>query len=359
MFPTTTDTLIFRGGEVKALGGGKIAGWLIKFGSADETDLTQYKDFFTKSTDFGVHTTTPLYYYHGQDPDVGRVEIGQGTIAIKDVGVWLDGQLKAREGYEKYVAAINEMATKSKLGFSSGSAPHLIERVALKNGSHQVTKWPLGLDASLTPIPADPRAEAFAVKSLADLPPISFDSLKGLYLGDYAETSAALAALRDLGYAHQCRVSSFLMDDEMSAVEKAAKIHGCFDEYRDTTLKVINGLMAGVISEETTSALKALRAERVEGLVSGLTIREHSDAVVAAVKGLSSRFRKRAESRIAEGRSLSDTHRAAIKSTRDELEELLASGSVPATSPATKDARSLLAEFLQIEADVLCMNAGA
>ena len=39
------------------------------------------------------------------------------------------------------------------MGLSSGTAPHLVEREAQANGSHKITRWPLGLDASSRPSP--------------------------------------------------------------------------------------------------------------------------------------------------------------------------------------------------------------
>ena len=40
------------------------------------------------------------------------------------------------------------------MGWSSGTAPHLVERTKVKDAQH-IDKWPLGLDASITPTPAD------------------------------------------------------------------------------------------------------------------------------------------------------------------------------------------------------------
>jgi HK97 family phage major capsid protein len=64
---------------------------------------------------------------------------------------------------DEYERAVYGLAEKGKLGWSSGTAPHLVER----NKSH-ITRWPLGLDASLTPIPADPGNRAMPLKSWAE-----------------------------------------------------------------------------------------------------------------------------------------------------------------------------------------------
>jgi HK97 family phage major capsid protein len=91
----------------------------------------------------------------------GRV-IGQGTLTADEIGVWIEAQLEMRDQYEK---AIYEMAQAGKLGWSSGTASHLVEREPHGKSWH-ITAWPLGLDASLTPTPAEARNSAVPLKSL-------------------------------------------------------------------------------------------------------------------------------------------------------------------------------------------------
>ena len=157
------DTLIVFGGEVKALDDtGKVGGYLVRFSGPNDPDLAG--DFFTKDTDFGTATESPVLYHHGQDATIRSARLGHGTLKVDGVGVWLEGQLELRNEYEE---AIFEMAKQGKLGWSSGTASHLVEREAVGK-SWFIKSWPLGLDASLTPTPCEPRTKAIPLKSYLD-----------------------------------------------------------------------------------------------------------------------------------------------------------------------------------------------
>lgn len=158
---TFEDYLTISGGEVKALEGGKVAGYLVRFSDETATDLSG--DYFTKETDFGPHTVCPTLYNHGLDVKIGGKVVGQGTLKTDDVGIWIESQLEMRDKYEK---AIYALAKKGKLGWSSGTASHLVQREQKANGVARILSWPLGLDASLTPTPAEPRNQAVAIKSI-------------------------------------------------------------------------------------------------------------------------------------------------------------------------------------------------
>ncbi len=152
--------LIFDGAEVKALGDGKVGGYLIRYSTDTAPDLEG--DYFTKDTDFGNHDEAPVYYQHGLDDKVGKRKIGMGKIKPDDIGQWIEAQLNLRDEYEKY---IYQLAEQGKLGWSSGTASHLVEREQ-KGKAYWIKAWPLGLDASLTPTPAEPRNSAIPIKSL-------------------------------------------------------------------------------------------------------------------------------------------------------------------------------------------------
>lgn len=153
--------LVIDGSEVKALGNGRIGGYLIWFSTAQDPDLEG--DYFTKETDFGKHLKNiPLYYQHGMDPAIKKRKIGTGNLTFDDVGGWLEGQLELRDEYEK---AIYSLAEKGKLGLSSGTASHLVDRVPAGK-AYWLKSWPIGLDASLTPTPAEPRNVATPIKSM-------------------------------------------------------------------------------------------------------------------------------------------------------------------------------------------------
>src|ERR1051325_5644801 len=60
------DELVYFGDSVKATqlenGGIKLGGYLVRFGSPEQTDLTG--DYFTKSTGFGDATISDAYFNH-------------------------------------------------------------------------------------------------------------------------------------------------------------------------------------------------------------------------------------------------------------------------------------------------------
>jgi hypothetical protein len=172
------DTLVYDGGAVKALGNGRVGGYLITFGDATTPDISAERDYFTTKTDYGGEDGAPpevsvVLYQHGQDDALKTRKIGRGTLKADEVGVWIEAQLNMRDEYEK---AVYGLAEKKKLGWSSGTAPHLVERKAIvrdgKTVAHEVLSWPLGLDASLTPNPAEPRNHATSLKSLV-VPPLA------------------------------------------------------------------------------------------------------------------------------------------------------------------------------------------
>lgn len=164
------DEFVYFGDSVKATeledGNVKLAGYLIRYGDPTQPDLTG--DYFTSQTDFGdavksdgwFNHRMPVKYkkkrmmYDQQLPDVKLIK--------DDVGVFAEIIIGARNEYEKMLA---DLGLKGMLGWSSGTAPHLIDRKP--NGkATEITRWKLGLDASLTPTPAEHRNMVIPLKSL-------------------------------------------------------------------------------------------------------------------------------------------------------------------------------------------------
>ncbi len=154
-------SLIFNGEAVKATGEGKVSGYLVRFSTETDPDLTD--DFFTKDTEYGVvdGSTLPIFYQHGMDEKLGVKSIGRGTIKIDEIGLWIEAQLNMRSEYEQ---ALYELAKNGKLGWSSGAAGHLVERDEIGK-SFYIKSWPIA-EASLTPTPAEPRNNVIPIKSL-------------------------------------------------------------------------------------------------------------------------------------------------------------------------------------------------
>ena len=168
-------SMIAFGSDVKALGetpeGVRLGGHLILFGSPEQTDLSYTRDYFTKDTDFdlepGQKKDVAVYFHHKQplkasngDYIIVKRKIGKGQVELDDMGVLIDAIINNRKEYEKFIA---ENAT--KMGWSSGTLDHLMEREPQDNGSNWISAWPIG-EASLTPTPAEPRINVIPLKSL-------------------------------------------------------------------------------------------------------------------------------------------------------------------------------------------------
>ena len=150
---------------VKALDGDRIGGLAVRFGSPNETDISQFRDYFTKNTDYWIDAwdRRPILYHHAMDESTADDPvIGTWTKAtVTDEGVWLEGELS--KAY-KYQSAIKELVRRGALRISTDSAPHLVRRAA-KSGAHEVTRWPI-VAASLTVSPAEPRLHGVSFKAL-------------------------------------------------------------------------------------------------------------------------------------------------------------------------------------------------
>jgi len=160
------DWLIADGSSIKLTADGSVEGLLVVFGTPDQTDLVG--DYFDATTDFGQHRTsliwlnhampikTPSGVIHIDDP------IGEAELEITDAGVIVRGLLDAKYRYLAQIAP--------ELGWSSGTAAHLVRRVTKTATATHIVRWPLGLDASITPTPAEPRT---MIKSLTSLTRLS------------------------------------------------------------------------------------------------------------------------------------------------------------------------------------------
>lgn len=148
------ETLVNFGGEVKAVDADKIGGYLVLFSDATSPDLKG--DYFDKTTDFGAvdGMKTAVYLNHRMPLKTKdkkyiavREKIGEGTLKMDDKGILIEAILFNRKEYEDGLAA---------MGWSSGTAAHLTDREK-KGDASFIKTWPLGLDASMTPRPCEPK----------------------------------------------------------------------------------------------------------------------------------------------------------------------------------------------------------
>ncbi len=177
---STFNTLTMLGGSIKSLGisdikgrrVGRLGGTLCLHSTANDPDATKARDFFDASTDFKMTDgmIVPVYFHHGLHQRIGVKQIGEGRIFRDANGVQIEAEiwLDDPDGMKSY----ND-ACAGKLGWSSGTAAHLVQRTAVKTDagtSHHIDHWPMGLDASLTPTPAEPRNKAMEIKSSIAIP---------------------------------------------------------------------------------------------------------------------------------------------------------------------------------------------
>jgi hypothetical protein len=162
------DTLAFYGGAVKALGGGKVAGYGVLFTTPADPDLQE--ENFTKSTDLELEIgdRRSIYYRHGQHAIIKDRKLGKAVLkAIDDAGAFFEGELNVRDEYEQYIYKLAEMG---KLGWSTGAISHLVRKELAQQGGKkamEIKSWPIG-EISLTPCPVEARTSAFLVKSLGE-----------------------------------------------------------------------------------------------------------------------------------------------------------------------------------------------
>lgn len=167
------EVVAIFGDTVKAVAGAdgtRIGGYLVRFGDPAHTDLVG--DYFTKATEFGDLTASAVWLNHRMPVKTRRGSIShdkplvnKATLKMDDTGIWAEVLLDARNEYEAQIA---QAGLKGALSWSSGTAAHLVDRKNIKDGVNEITRWPLGLDASLTPSPAEFRKEnrILPIKSL-------------------------------------------------------------------------------------------------------------------------------------------------------------------------------------------------
>lgn len=153
-------TVVYPGAAVKAIGDkddGWIGGYLVRYTDENSPDLVG--DFFDEATDYGPHGKSLVWFNHALDETLGHKTLGvkrdgrfsEATLKTDDIGVWIQMQLDMRDEYER---ALYYMAKASKVGWSSGTATHLVKRSLINGKAYHIDSWPLGLDASITPTPA-------------------------------------------------------------------------------------------------------------------------------------------------------------------------------------------------------------
>ena len=162
----TDDMVCSSGTAVKAKADEHLGGKCVKFSNQHNLDSTG--DYFDKETEFDAKLgmTMPIYLHHtlpiatSKGMKAVSEKIGEATItSIDDDGIEVDGVLfdalvKSHDNYmSKLMKTVKKAVKSGKMGWSTGTATHLVSREKIGQGWH-IKKWPLGLDCTITPTPA-------------------------------------------------------------------------------------------------------------------------------------------------------------------------------------------------------------
>ena len=168
-----------------------VAGWAVVYGGQDLEG-----DTFNKDTDFmlGVVPEPVVLYDHAQE--IKNV-LGKVTKIVKrDTGLWMEAQINKSKDYAEQIL---ELIKSGRLGYSTGSVSHLVQRM-----DNNIKRWPV-FELSLTPTPAEPRtlgveylkalgivtnAEAEAIASQPESEPLKGELPQSATLEQDANTKA-------------------------------------------------------------------------------------------------------------------------------------------------------------------------
>jgi hypothetical protein len=374
--------LLYMGSAVKALGGGKVAGYLVQYSDAAHPDLSRERDYFTADCDYDLDTGNrkSVFYAHGLDAKMGVKRIGVGEVGQDEVGVWIEAQLSLADEYGKAVYALAEQG---KLGWSSGAPSHLVTRKAVETEAgtvHEITSWPLA-EASLTPCPADHRNRALALKSLP--------ALIGLAPAPENHTKALPAGMSydDLRSLLQDELNEDIGDGDDNGMGGGLWIVDIYDDalvYRDDddliripyTVTAGNDVTWGAPETviRTTVYQPATDGDDADPAIkeadtdsalehSALTFADHLDAVLAAVGGVIERAEDIQSYRIKSGRMISAAKmqriHAGMRVAHDAMAEhmgrmqALLTETDPEAKKEIEDFAALRGRFLRTQSDLL------
>ena len=294
------DTLIWFGGDVKALGSGLVGGPVVQFGSPSTAD--RQGDYFTANTDYGldVSTKSRVVYHHGMGK-YGPKKFGVADLKADRYAIWAEAQLDMSDADAK---ALYEAVESGKIGWSSGSVERLVRRQDVK-GTSEILSWPL-IEVSLTPTPVDKRNKAVAIKAMMD---------------GYGHPAhdAAMSAIDTLHYAMKAEMRGHMGDKAKDKKDRMACCKAVMNKHAYKCMKAVGALMDDDADMDDDS-IKSLLA----GLVAGPSLSERSEALVADAGELYGAFVKALEQRESEGRFLSPAKCAEVKAIAAQFDSLVA-----------------------------------
>jgi len=191
-----------------------IAGYGVVYGGRDLEG-----DTFAVDTDYMLDTVPEpvVLFDHAQEIKsvLGRVT----KISQKEAGLWMEAQIRRATDYAEQVL---ELVKNGKLGYSTGSVAHLVERL-----KGNIKRWPI-YELSLTPTPAEPRTLGVEyLKGLGVVIPAEVDAdapTEGATLeGHRPESAAGSDADADANAVTKSDTGERIMSDEKQAAKEVAK----------------------------------------------------------------------------------------------------------------------------------------
>jgi hypothetical protein len=365
------DIMINFGDAIKSLDGGKIGGYLVLFSDPTAPDLDG--DYFTKDTDFGIENgaKTAVWFHHrkplktkDKKSIVVKERIGDGVLSIDDKGVFIETILYNRKQYEKALA---------DLGWSSGTAAHLTDRER-KGKANFVKQWYLGLDASLTPMPAEPATRVISLKSymesldVDDETPIKAASGADIYTQNVREQqrtfwrleTALCESAKDIANAAQSAPITGATVDVPTLCQQLGNAYA--SDITAMLTQQISDYLDSQSDEPFYLKSALLDAVIATGLREGLKFEDRLDTVLAANEKIAADAKEISEMRGATkvGRKISQARMDKLKEIMTELEALLTevdAGDVVTNPSKSADALEIITLATQFESLKMRRNA--
>ena len=257
-----------------------IAGYAVVWG---ELDLDG--DIFTPETKFigedldSAPERVPVLYNHGLDPVIGPEVLGKVTKMIPDeVGLWIEAQI---DKFHKYWNMVQELVERGVLGWSPGTAAHLVRREA-REGYNVIKVW-MPVEFSLTPTPAQPLTVPVTVLKAVGIEVPENDSKEDGSMGrKKEEMKNAVVETPTEAQKEQAQntaaEASAAPAEPAPATTKAAEPAGTTERAASTGAQFDPQDLAAMIAAAVQEAVKAVVAEVREAAASGSTDAEPAPA---------------------------------------------------------------------------------
>lgn len=259
---TEPEHTYFTAGAIKSLGDGKVGGYLCVWGNENRKDA--HGEYFTPDSQLALeyYPERPVLFHHGLS-NVEGMKIGTiYKLVPDDRGLWAEATLDINHEdpeIRRFARRAYDMVCAGKLGWSSGSIPHMVE----VDDSGEIKKWPI-VEGSLTPTPAEPyRTSVSALKS-------AISALESEYTEPPKEPSAKVAS------------PSVIVDDAL-----VSKVYSIYQTVRYKTManeaiKMDGATMIGALETAGLNPEQIVAVMKAMGEAEGMIEPDGDEAAIAA-----------------------------------------------------------------------------